>query len=107
MPSLDEIADNPSGVASLPPQLARMLTLRCAVVLAALAGVEPPAESVPEGVATEDRLLDVREAAQRLGTSADYLYRHGRTLPFTVRVGSRLRFSSRGIDRYIRVRQGR
>lgn len=55
-----------------------------------------------------DTLLRVDEAAARLGTSKDWLYRHADQLPFTVRAGRRqLRFSSQGIDRYIRQRQGR
>lgn len=61
----------------------------------------------PHDRVTEDRLLDVVEAAQRLGTSQDYLYRQAKKLPFTVRIGSRLRFSAHGIERFIRSRQGR
>jgi hypothetical protein len=42
----------------------------------------------------------------RLGTTPDWLYRQAKRLPFTVRLGPRqLRFSSRGITRYIRQRQ--
>jgi len=55
----------------------------------------------------EDRLLDVHGASERLGTSTDYLYRHSSKLPFSIRIGSRLRFSARGIERFIRTRQGR
>ncbi len=58
----------------------------------------------PQG---EDRLLTVEEAAKKLGLSTDWLYRRARKLPFTVRLGRRLRFSERGLDRYIRQRQGR
>jgi predicted DNA-binding transcriptional regulator AlpA len=39
--------------------------------------------------------------------SKDWLYHHARQLPFTVRTGRLLRFSSHGIDRYIRTRQNR
>ena len=54
---------------------------------------------------TDDRLLTVKEAAEKLGTTKDYLYRHSQDLPFTVRLGPRhLRFSLNGIDRYIRNR---
>ncbi len=67
--------------------------------------------SAPAGGSREasegDRLLSVEEAAQMLGLSRDYLYRHAKALPFTVRLGSRLRFSERGIERYIQKRQGR
>ncbi len=54
---------------------------------------------------TRDRLLTVEEAAEKLGTTEDYLYRHSSELPFTVRLGARhLRFSLEGIERYIRSR---
>ena len=50
-----------------------------------------------------DELLDVGAAAQRLGISEDYLYRHSEEYPFTRRQGRKLlRFSALGIDRYIR-----
>jgi excisionase family DNA binding protein len=47
-----------------------------------------------------DELVDVAEAARRLGVSKGYLYRHGE-LPFTRRMGRKLLFSSAGISRYI------
>lgn len=49
-----------------------------------------------------DELLGVEAAAERLGVSADYLYRHSKTLPFTRRMGKRLLFSSLGIERHIK-----
>lgn len=54
---------------------------------------------------TEDRLLNVEEAAERLGMSTDYLYRHKDKFPFTRRMGRKLLFSSVGIDAYIRQRR--
>lgn len=51
-----------------------------------------------------DELVDVDAAAVRLGVSKDYLYRHAKELPFTRNVGSRLLFSSLGIDAYIQKR---
>lgn len=69
--------------------------------------VTPSADGKSQTLA-EDSLLTVQEAAERLGVSPDYLYRHARKFPFTVRLGPRqLRFSSGGIDRYIRNRAGR
>ena len=49
----------------------------------------------------EDQLLTVSQAAERLGMSANYLYRHSESLPFVRRIGRALRFSSAGIDAYI------
>ena len=55
---------------------------------------------------TRDRLLDVKEAAEKLRRSADWLYRHASELPFVVRDGRLLRFSEQGIETYIRQRMG-
>jgi len=49
-----------------------------------------------------DELLDVGTAAERLGVSRDYLYRHAQEYPFTRRQGRKLLFSARGIDKHIR-----
>jgi hypothetical protein len=49
-----------------------------------------------------DELLDVATAAERLGVSSDYLYRHSRDYAFTRRQGRKLLFSALGIERYIR-----
>lgn len=54
-----------------------------------------------------ERLLSVEQAASKLSTSRDWLYRHAEKLPFTVRLGKRLLFSEQGIDGYIRRRMGR
>jgi predicted DNA-binding transcriptional regulator AlpA len=65
----------------------------------------PHASRPPAG--DGERLLTVEQAAERLGTSVDWLYRHAAGLPFTVRLAARqLRFSAAGIDRYIRYRAG-
>jgi predicted DNA-binding transcriptional regulator AlpA len=55
---------------------------------------------------TKDRLLTVKEAAEKMRRSADWLYRHSATLPFAVREGRLLRFSEQGIEEYIRRRMG-
>jgi predicted DNA-binding transcriptional regulator AlpA len=49
----------------------------------------------------EDRLVTVEAAAALLQKSEVWLYRHARALPFTRRVGRSLRFSTRGIRRFI------
>lgn len=48
-----------------------------------------------------DRLLDVHEAAKKLGRSEDWLYRRARKLPFTRPDGRSLQFSEKGIEEYI------
>jgi len=54
-----------------------------------------------------DRLLTVKEVAQRLGHSVDWVYRHADGLPFTVKVSRRVYFSERGYERFIQQQQGR
>ena len=57
-------------------------------------------------IAIEDHLLTVEEAASRLDTSEDWLYRHAAKLPFTVRLAPRqLRFSAQGIAQYLHRQQ--
>src|SRR4051812_24660397 len=46
-------------------------------------------------------LLTVEAAAARLEVSPDWLYRRTKSLPFVVRVGRHVRFSGKGLDRYI------
>jgi excisionase family DNA binding protein len=105
-PTLDDLAADPAKATALPPETRQVLTLRAVAALAALA-VAPaqadPGPDTPDG----DRLLDVDEAARRLGVSPDWLYRRVGKLPFIVRLGRTVRCSAAGIDRYIRQRAGR
>ena len=106
-PTLDAIADDPRLTADLSPEVARALWLRAHVALGALAPLVPgPVPRASE--ADEERLLTVDEAAAKLGMTKDGLYRDAKRLPFTVRPSrGRLRFSARGIERYIAARSGR
>lgn len=65
------------------------------------------AGSIPAPSTSQDQLLNVKAAAERLGLSPDYLYRNAHRFSFTVRIGRSLRFSSCGIDEFIRQRTGR
>lgn len=58
--------------------------------------------TLPTAVQRPDELLAVEPASERLGVSVDYLYRNHSRFPFTRRVGRTLRFSSLGIDEYIK-----
>jgi hypothetical protein len=64
----------------------------------AWARLTAPASPQPE----HDELLNVKEAARRLGVSEDYLYSHHKSYAFTRRQGRKLLFSALGIDKYIR-----
>jgi len=109
LPTLDELAAHPELARELPPEVAQDLLARLAplqIVLLAQA-IRPLGGGNGQGEPQEDRLLTVEEAAKMLGLSTDWLYRRAGKLPFTVRLGRQLRFSERGLDRYIRQRQGR
>jgi hypothetical protein len=54
-----------------------------------------------------DRLPEQHLDGDRQRRAASRLYRNASKLPFTVRLGRRLRFSAPGIERYIRGRSGR
>lgn len=50
--------------------------------------------------ADQDRLLDAAEAASVLNCTRRWLYDHAPGLPFTRRLGGKLRFSAAGIQKY-------
>ena len=53
-----------------------------------------------------DRLLTAEEAAEMLSMSTDWLYRNGKKLPFTRKLGPKmLRFSYQGILKYLATRK--
>jgi len=66
----------------------------------------PQSNGHGEASPDHDRLLDVKEAAAKLGASEDWLYRRSRNLPFVIRIGRKVLFSQAGIERYIRQRMG-
>lgn len=80
-------------VGDLPGLLGELEEIR----VTALARLTAP-ERVPQQA---DKLLDIGEAARRLGVSKDFLYRNQRDFHFSRRLGRRLLFSALGIDNYI------
>jgi excisionase family DNA binding protein len=95
-----DLAISEEAVERLPVILAALSARGGAVAARMIDGQRTaPADAEPE------RNLSVREAARRLGVSADFLYDHAKELPFAVRIGRRLLFSSRGLDRWNRQRQ--
>jgi len=99
LPALADLAIHPERVDQLTPEQARML-------LAQLVTLQAPllAKALVVGGRDPDELLDVNQAAQRLGLGAGWLYRHAAKLPFTVRVNRQLRFSARRLEAYIAAR---
>lgn len=106
-PTLSDLLADPSKISAMPKeaiaelrgQIAKLDTLLLSRLIAG-------EEALP--VTDGDRLLTAAEAAQKLGATEDWLYRHANTLPFVVRLGKKhLRFSAAGMERYIRQRTGR
>lgn len=83
-------------VEQLPRLLGELEECRCTAM--ARMTVPAPVQAQP------DELLDVEEAARRLGLSKDYLYRHSGDFPFTRRIGRELLFSRIGTERHIAQR---
>ena len=55
--------------------------------------------------AEPDRLLSVPQAAEVLSRSEIWLYRNWKRLPFTVRIGRGVKFSRKGIDKWIETQK--
>jgi predicted DNA-binding transcriptional regulator AlpA len=89
-----------------------MLTLSREALLTALNGHHGGGDRNGDGqgkggasAAAPDRLLSAKEVAQRLATSARYVYAHRRSFPFTKELpGGAIRFSERGLTRWIERR---
>lgn len=63
---------------------------------------------VPDSASPKpDRNISIEEAAERLGVSRRYVYAHAGDLPFSRRVGRRLLFSERGLERWLRQQSRR
>ncbi len=86
------------------PTLAGALATALASVLARVSTpAAGPTLSRPH--TTSDGLLDVQQAAERLGVAPTWLYRHASKLPFTRKLGHKtLRFDARGLDRWAATR---
>jgi len=106
---LAALLPRPEAVQELPVEVIPGLLCQLSALQAALAArllAAKPVKSLEDDGA--DQLLDVKAAADRLGTTPDWLYRNAKSLPFTIRLGlGQLRFSARGIGDWIRNRRGR
>lgn len=88
-----------AGREETPPVRPRLRPSTGGSRLASQLRLPTPAVAEPIG---EDRLLTPIEAAERLGVSSRWLYRHAGSLPFTRRLSRKvLRFSEAGLNRYL------
>jgi hypothetical protein len=106
VPSLDQVATNPTVVRQLPEQALVDLALQAQRVVTAcqtaLLAIRPTRAPIQEA---GDRLLTTAEAAPRLGVAAKTLYQTRRRYPFYVDLNGRPRFSEKGLQEFIRMRQ--
>ena len=102
--SLDDIIADPSGMEDITPQeagemLVKLSSIQTILMSRVLSG------NGNGNHAQQDELLTVEEAANRLNTSVDWIRRHTKTLPFTVRISPKqVRFSAKKIETYLKNR---
>jgi predicted DNA-binding transcriptional regulator AlpA len=109
VPKLNDLLADPGKAAHVPVEVIPALLGELEQIKALLwSRLTVPQNGRGESSSSGDRLLDIQQAALKLGMSKDCLYRNADHLPFTVRIGKKqLRFSEAGIDRYIKNRLGR
>jgi predicted DNA-binding transcriptional regulator AlpA len=106
---LEELVADPGQIGVLDMNTARALKTQAIAALNLLHGYDLERSQVvvdSHRLQRGYRLLNVAEAAVKFGVKPDWLYRHHKNLPFTVRRGRLLRFSELGIEDYIRRRLG-
>ena len=110
--TLATLAADPERIADVPPEQVPDLigaaeALRAALWARLQAVKAPtPAPSAGKG-GGPDRLLTASEAAERLGVSRRWMYRHQAQLPFAKKLsGGTLRFSEHGLERWKDRRSG-
>jgi excisionase family DNA binding protein len=105
------LLNDPTRCADLPLETVPVVLMQIASGLTRLTALQDalaarmaqaPGAARNRGHQGADRLLSVREAAERLGMSPDWVYRHAKQLPFTRRVGRRaLRIDPDGLVRWL------
>lgn len=96
------VLNDPSLCATLPLDAVAPLLMQIAAGMTRLTALQNALAAQDQRLTGPERLLDVEEAAARLGMSADWLYRHARQLPFTRRVGRRaVKFDPAGLARWV------
>ena len=103
VPTLTDLLGDPARISVLPKDVIAELRGQIAKLDSLLLSRLLTGEQAQAGT-DGDRLLTAAEAAAKLGLPKDALYRN--EYPFLVRVGSRRRFSEKGIEKFIRNRIG-
>jgi len=105
LPSLDELAADPSKVNVLAVEVVKQLLVRHAtlgeVLLARLIAVPTP-ERKPDGT---DRFLDASAVGAMIGKSRSWVEKHPEVLPKRRRVGGEGKWSEREIQQWMKYRE--
>ena len=104
VPTLSDLLADPTKLSALPREAIAQLRGELARLDTLLLSRLFTDDQAHAGNEHNDRLLDIDEAAGKLGLSRDALYRSD--YPFVVRIGSRRRFTEKGIKKFIRARTG-
>lgn len=103
VPSVDDVARDPTLADGLPYQARRLLILRALTAVAALAAVDGDSADADSKASESDRVLLIDDAAKMLNMTHDYLYRNWAKLGLGYKdADGRVKFSLHKIQRYIR-----
>ena len=108
-PDLTALLADPARAAEVPADAIPALLAQLAAEQARLSALETAlaarlAQAAPTNGPHQDQLLTIEEAATKLGTTRDWLRRHP-DLPFVVRFSpGQVRYSAKGIERFIAMR---
>ena len=111
VPTLDQLARDPSAAVGLPSSALAALQAQCAAVQGAIAAamckMEVSSVNREPDAASLEPWMDAESLAERIpGYTRRWLYRHAATLPFARRLSrKRLVFSLPGAQRYLAVRR--
>ena len=94
------VAVQQASVGHCPEMLGELERLKASLWLRMTIGTGKPTPSEP------DTLLTAEEVAERLHVTKGYVYRNARSYPFMIRQGRYVRFSSHGLEQYLKRRQG-
>jgi len=107
LPTLDELAADPTRANDLPPEVVQALSWKCLAVLTALRIAADTAAS-PQATARHaddgERLLAVPGVAQRIGMSVSWVEKHTADLPARVSVAGNPRWRKSDLERWIKNR---
>ncbi len=111
VPSLDEIAADPSRAERLPTEAARKLLARCVIVqnallIQALGAPAPEFTAKPPQRETDRPMLTPKQAANRFNIPKRWLLAHADQIPGIARLSRKMiRFDEEALDRWLAHRR--